>query len=167
MAKKKVHTIAPAEKIASGGDCYIILWTADAKVWVKNGGCVRRRMRSVEAAGKERCRGKQLATFKARGASPRKMRASGSCYKKSIHTGRRIDTCDSSRWRRQAGREHSGIKMSVINFARRKSCGKQREIKKRKASGKKRIMTFTYSTSRDSSRPLKHIKQTTGDKTWH
>ena len=53
MAKKKVHTIATAEKIASGGDWYIILWTADAKVWVKNGGCVRRRMRSVEAAGTE------------------------------------------------------------------------------------------------------------------
>ena len=30
--------------------------------------CVRRRMRSVEAAGKESCRSRQLATFRARGA---------------------------------------------------------------------------------------------------
>ena len=41
MVKKKVRTMATAEKIASGGDWYISLWTADAKasVWVqKNGG---------------------------------------------------------------------------------------------------------------------------------
>ena len=41
MVKKQVHTMATAEKIASGGDWYISLWTADAKasVWVqKNGG---------------------------------------------------------------------------------------------------------------------------------
>jgi hypothetical protein len=39
MAKKQVHTMATAEKIASGGDWYISLWTADAKVWVqRNGG---------------------------------------------------------------------------------------------------------------------------------
>jgi hypothetical protein len=37
--KKQVSTMATAEKIASGGDWYISLWTADAKVWVqKNGG---------------------------------------------------------------------------------------------------------------------------------
>jgi hypothetical protein len=30
----------------------------------------------------------------------------------------------------EAGWAHSGIKKSVINFARRKSCGKQREMKK-------------------------------------
>jgi hypothetical protein len=34
MVKKQVHTIATAKNIASGGDWYIILWTADAKVWV-------------------------------------------------------------------------------------------------------------------------------------
>ena len=41
MVKKQVRTMATAEKIASGGDWYISLWTADAKasVWVqKNGG---------------------------------------------------------------------------------------------------------------------------------
>ena len=54
--------------------------------------CFRRRIRSVEAAGKESCRRKQLATFRARGALDKErwsslhtMRASGSCYsKKSI-----------------------------------------------------------------------------------
>ena len=39
MVKKQVSTMATAEKIASDGDWYISLWTADAKVWVqKNGG---------------------------------------------------------------------------------------------------------------------------------
>jgi hypothetical protein len=39
MVQKQVRTIATEEKIASGGDWYISLWTADAKVWVqKNGG---------------------------------------------------------------------------------------------------------------------------------
>jgi hypothetical protein len=41
MVKKQVRTMATAEKIASGGDWYISLWTANAnaKVWVqKNGG---------------------------------------------------------------------------------------------------------------------------------
>ena len=39
MVKKQVSTMATVEKIASGGDLYIFLWTADAKVWVeKNGG---------------------------------------------------------------------------------------------------------------------------------
>jgi hypothetical protein len=34
MVKKQVHTMVTAEKIASGGDWYISLWTAGAKVWV-------------------------------------------------------------------------------------------------------------------------------------
>ena len=39
MVKKQVRTMATAMKISSGGDWYISLWTADAKVWVqKNGG---------------------------------------------------------------------------------------------------------------------------------
>jgi hypothetical protein len=39
MVKKQVSTMATAEKVGSGGDWYIFLWTADAKVWVqKNGG---------------------------------------------------------------------------------------------------------------------------------
>jgi hypothetical protein len=39
MVKKQVHTMATAERIDSGGDWYISLWTADAKVCVqKNGG---------------------------------------------------------------------------------------------------------------------------------
>ena len=40
MVKKQVRTMATAEKIdGSGGDWYISLWKADAKVWVqKNGG---------------------------------------------------------------------------------------------------------------------------------
>jgi hypothetical protein len=33
MDKKQVRTMSTAEKIASGGDWYISLWTADAKVW--------------------------------------------------------------------------------------------------------------------------------------
>ena len=61
MVKKQVRTMATSEKIAStissGGDGYISLWTADAKVWVqkkrRRACCVRRRMRSVEAAGTE------------------------------------------------------------------------------------------------------------------
>jgi hypothetical protein len=37
--EKLVRTMETAEKIASGGDWYISLWTADAKVWEqKNGG---------------------------------------------------------------------------------------------------------------------------------
>jgi hypothetical protein len=40
MVKKQVSTIATAEKIASGGDWYISLWTADAKVWVQENGGV-------------------------------------------------------------------------------------------------------------------------------
>jgi hypothetical protein len=55
--------------------------------------CVRRRMRSVEAAGTESCRRRQSATFRARGdldkrgwSPPRTMRASGSCYKEvNVH----------------------------------------------------------------------------------
>jgi hypothetical protein len=35
MVEKQVSTMATAEKIASGGDWYISLWTADAKVWVQ------------------------------------------------------------------------------------------------------------------------------------
>jgi hypothetical protein len=35
MIEKQVRTMAIAEKIASGGDWYISLWTADAKVWVQ------------------------------------------------------------------------------------------------------------------------------------
>ena len=35
---KKVCTMATAEKIAAGGDWYISLWTADAKVWVQENG---------------------------------------------------------------------------------------------------------------------------------
>jgi hypothetical protein len=39
MDKTQVYTMATAEKVASGGDWYISLWTADAKVWVqKNDG---------------------------------------------------------------------------------------------------------------------------------
>jgi hypothetical protein len=39
MVKKQVLTMAKAERIASGGDWYTSLWTADARVWVqKNGG---------------------------------------------------------------------------------------------------------------------------------
>jgi hypothetical protein len=38
MFKKQVRTMATAEKIASGGDWYISLWTADAKVWVQENG---------------------------------------------------------------------------------------------------------------------------------
>jgi hypothetical protein len=39
MVKEQVRTMTTAEKIASGGDWYISLLTADSKVWVqKNGG---------------------------------------------------------------------------------------------------------------------------------
>jgi hypothetical protein len=39
MVKKQVRTMGTAQKIASCGDWYISLWTADAKVSVqKNGG---------------------------------------------------------------------------------------------------------------------------------
>jgi hypothetical protein len=40
MVEKQVCTMATAEKIASGGDWYIFLWTADAKVWVQKTGGV-------------------------------------------------------------------------------------------------------------------------------
>ena len=39
MVRKQVRTMATVEKIASCGDWYISLWTADAKVCIqKNGG---------------------------------------------------------------------------------------------------------------------------------
>jgi hypothetical protein len=38
MVKKQVRTMATAEKVASGGDWYISLWTADANVWVQKNG---------------------------------------------------------------------------------------------------------------------------------
>ncbi len=97
--KKKVRTMATAEKIASGGDWYISLWT-DSRC--KSMGtekrrracCVRKRMRSVEAAGTESCRRRRSATFRARGAldkrrwsQPRTMLASGRCYKKPAWEG--------------------------------------------------------------------------------
>jgi hypothetical protein len=48
MVKKQVHTMAMAEKIATGGDWYISLWTANAKVFVqKNGG--------VHVVSREQC----------------------------------------------------------------------------------------------------------------
>ena len=40
MVEKQVRTMATVEKIASGGDWYISLWTADAKVWVQKSGGV-------------------------------------------------------------------------------------------------------------------------------
>ena len=40
MVKKQVRTMATAEKIASGGDWYISLWTADANFWVQENGGV-------------------------------------------------------------------------------------------------------------------------------
>jgi hypothetical protein len=55
--------------------------------------------RRMEAAGTESCRRRQSATFRAQGAldkrrwsQPHTMRASGSCYKKSMCMGRRIDS---------------------------------------------------------------------------
>jgi hypothetical protein len=77
MVKIQVHTMTTAEKIASGGEWskwYISLKTADAKVWVerRRARCVRRRMRSVEAAGKESCRRRQSATCRALGALEQK-----------------------------------------------------------------------------------------------
>jgi hypothetical protein len=57
------------------------------------------RMRSAEAGGTESYRRRQSATFRAQGAldkrrwsQPRTMRASGSCYKKSMCIGTQIDT---------------------------------------------------------------------------
>jgi hypothetical protein len=40
MDKKQVRTMSTAEKIASGGDWYISLWTADANFWVQENGGV-------------------------------------------------------------------------------------------------------------------------------
>jgi hypothetical protein len=40
MVKKQARNMAMEEKIASGGDWYISLWTADAKVWVQENGWV-------------------------------------------------------------------------------------------------------------------------------
>jgi hypothetical protein len=40
MVEKQVRTMATSEKIASDGDWYIPLWTADAKVWVQKDGGV-------------------------------------------------------------------------------------------------------------------------------
>ena len=55
--------MATAEKIASGCDWYIPLWTADATGKRRRACCVRKRVRSVEAAGTESCRRRQSATF--------------------------------------------------------------------------------------------------------
>jgi hypothetical protein len=35
VAKKEVHTMATAEKAASGSDWHIPLWTADGEVWLQ------------------------------------------------------------------------------------------------------------------------------------
>jgi hypothetical protein len=35
MAKKQVHTMATAEKAASGSDWHIPLWTAAGEVWLQ------------------------------------------------------------------------------------------------------------------------------------
>ena len=35
VAKKQVHTMAKAEKAASGSDWHIPLWTADGEVWLQ------------------------------------------------------------------------------------------------------------------------------------
>ena len=35
MVTKQVSTMVTSEKIASGGDWYISLWTADEKEWVQ------------------------------------------------------------------------------------------------------------------------------------
>jgi hypothetical protein len=66
--------MATADKIASGGDWYISLWTADTKVWVqKNGG-----VHVVSEKAHEECGSswkgelpketRQAATFRAQGA---------------------------------------------------------------------------------------------------
>ena len=40
MVKRQVHTMTTAEKVATGGDWHISLWTTDAKVWVQKNGSV-------------------------------------------------------------------------------------------------------------------------------
>jgi hypothetical protein len=40
MAKKQVHTMAKAEKVAPGSDWHIPLRTADAEVWLQENGRV-------------------------------------------------------------------------------------------------------------------------------
>ena len=40
MGKKQVYTMATGEKIAPGGDWYISLWAADAKVRIQESGGV-------------------------------------------------------------------------------------------------------------------------------
>jgi hypothetical protein len=35
MAENQVHTMATAEKAASGSDWHIPLWTAEGKVWLQ------------------------------------------------------------------------------------------------------------------------------------
>jgi hypothetical protein len=95
MVKKQVRTMATAEKIASGGGWYISFWTADAKVWVqKNGGVhvvsegasgVWKQLERRAAEGDNRPHSERGVSW-TKGAGHRRaqMRASGSCYKKSM-----------------------------------------------------------------------------------
>ena len=40
MAKKQVHTMAKAEKVAPGIDWHIPVWTADAELWIQENSSV-------------------------------------------------------------------------------------------------------------------------------
>jgi hypothetical protein len=52
MVKKQVHTMATAEKAASGSDWQIPLWTADGEVWLQGKSKRQRRshLRVVDTA---------------------------------------------------------------------------------------------------------------------
>jgi hypothetical protein len=168
MVKKQVHTMETAEKIATGGDWYISLWTADAKVWVQENGGVHVVSESAWGVWKQlerRAAEGDNRPHSERGVSWTKEEvtaAHNACIREllqevNVHgkVGRqiRLFTIEKvSKW------AHSGIKKSVINFARRKSCGKQREMKKWKSRGRKRMRGRQYRKS--------SIKKDSGGEDW-
>ena len=110
MVKKQVRTMATAEKIASDSDWYISLWTANAKVWViQSAGCLGQK--EVVTASHNACIRELLQEVNVHGKADRHIRFL------TIETESRLGTL----WDQEE---------CIINFARRKSRGKQRERKK-------------------------------------
>ena len=78
----------------------------------------------------------ELARFRARGALDNRRWSHNACIREQLQEVNVHGKADrhmrllTIETRRKAGWAHSGIKKGVINFARRKSCRKQREMKK-------------------------------------
>ncbi len=103
MVKKQARTMATAEMIASSGDWYIFVCQMQKYGYRKTAACMLCQCQKAHKECGSSWNGKlpkeKSATFRAQGAldkrrlsQPRTMRESGSCYKKPMCMGRRIDT---------------------------------------------------------------------------